>query len=311
MCVEAPGGGKTEQNGEKNKRSGEKTMPRVRKPTTSEVRTTSLAAYASQLRAWRRHMGWTQEQLAEKIGYSESLISGIESMDKPPTADFAAACDRGFGTPGFSEDSGTPGTFMTLQALVAREAYPAFFAPVVSFEGDAARIHGWELGAVPGLLQTEHYARALIRVSRPMDTGSDIDRLVAARMERQAILAREHPRPPVLWYVIDEGALRRTVGGLDVMSAQLDRIIEAASTPGIVIQVLPFTADHVGIDGPISIYEFDGNPTVCYTECYSGGRIVEEPAEVIVLTTVMSMLRASALPPRDSIELIRQIRSET
>ena len=274
----------------------------------SEMKTTSLAAFASQLRAWRQQMGWTQVEMADKLGYSASLISGIETMDKNPTADFAKACDRAFGTPGFDEDDEASGTFMTLQALVAREAYPAFFAPVVPFEREAVRIHGWEPGAIPGLLQTEDYARSLIRVSRAMDSDTAIDRLVAARIERQAILSGDNP--PTLWYVIDEAVLRRAVGDAAVMGAQLDRLVEAAGTPRIVIQVLPFTADHVGTDGPISVYEFAKNPTVCYTECYAGGRIVEANAEVADLVMVMNLIRASALPPRESLELIRRIRSE-
>ena len=158
---------------------------------------------------------------------------------------------------------GTPGTFEDLQVLVAREAYPAFFAPVLPLERDAVRIHGWELGAIPGLLQTEDYARSLIRVSRPMDTASAVDRLVAARIARQAILASEGP--PALWYILDESVLRHVVGGFTVMGAQLDRLIEATDTPGIVIQVLPFKADHPGTDGPISVYEFaDARSSLLY-----------------------------------------------
>jgi Domain of unknown function (DUF5753) len=141
-----------------------------------------------------------------------------------------------------------------------------------------------------------------------MDSDAAVDRLVTARMERQVILRRENP--PLVWYVIDEAVLRRLVGGRAVMGAQIDRMIEASGTPGIVIQVLPFTADHAGTDGPISMFEFADAPSVCYTECYSGGRIVEAHAEVVELTTVMSLLRASALPPRESLELIRQIRRE-
>jgi transcriptional regulator with XRE-family HTH domain len=282
-------------------------MPKV-KTVPSDVKTSSLLAFAAQLRAWRGRMGWTQVELGQKMGYSASLISGVESMDKPPTGEFARACDLAFGTPGFSEDAGTPGTFMTFYELVSREAYPAFFAPVVPFEREAVRIHGWELGSVPGLLQTEDYARALIRVSRPIDSDTAIDRLVAARIERQAILTRDVP--PMIWYVVDEAVVRHVIGGPAVMSAQLDRIIDAAGTPGIVIQVLPFTADHAGTDGPISIYEFAAAPAVCYTECYSGGRIVEQRGEVADLMTVISLIRASALPPRESRELIRQIRSQ-
>jgi transcriptional regulator with XRE-family HTH domain len=282
-------------------------MPKV-KMTKSGVKTTSLAAFAGQLRAWRERSGWTQVELGQKMGYSASLISGVETLDKPPTGDFAKACDMAFGTPGFSEDNGTPGTFMTLYELVAREAYPAFFAPVVPFERQAVRIHGWELGAVPGLLQTEQYVRALISISRPMDSDSNIDRLVTARIDRQTILAGQHP--PILWYVIDEAVLRRSVGGPPVMGPQLDALLTAAATPGIVIQVLPLKDDNPGTDGPVSVYEFADAPTVCYTECYAGGRIVEAPAEVVELVTVLSMLRASALPPRESRDLIRQIRSE-
>jgi transcriptional regulator with XRE-family HTH domain len=279
------------------------------KATPSEVKTTSLQAFAAQLRAWRQQAGWTQVELGHHLGYSASLISGVESMDKPPTADFARACDKAFQTPGFAEETGTPGTFMTFYELVAREAYPAFFAPVVPFERDAVRIHGWELGAVPGLLQTEEYARALIRSGRPNDSQDAIDRLVAARIERQGILSGEHP--PMVWYVIDEGVLRHVVGSCTTMAEQLDRLIEAADVPGTVIQILPFTGDnHAGSDGPISIYEFAEAPTVCYTECYSGGRIVEAPTEVAHLMTVISLLRASSLSPRKSLELAKEIRSE-
>lgn len=245
-------------------------------------------------------MGWTQVEMGGKLGYSSSLVSGVETMDKAPTADFAARCDEVFVT---------PGTFETLQGLVAREAYPAFFAPVIPFEREAVRIHGWELGAVPGLLQTEAYARALIRSGRPRDSGDTIDRLVAARMERQEITFGE--TAPLLWYALDEGVLWHVVGGLSVMAEQLDRLMDAADAPGIVVQVLPFTADnHAGADGPIAVYEFSESPSVCYTECYSGGRIVEGRAEVADLMTVISLIRASALSPRDSRELIRRIRSE-
>lgn len=266
----------------------------------------SAEAFASQLRAWRKRANWTQVEPGEEIGYSASLISAVESMDKPPSADFAWALDKVFDTPGFDEQTGTPGTFMTLYELVAREAYPAFFAPVVSFERQAIRHHGWSLGCVPGLLQTENYARALIGSS---DAGADaatVDRLVAARLERMTVLEGEHP--PMVWYVLDEGILRHVVGSSAIMSEQLDALAEAAKRPNIVIQVLPYDADnYAGTDGSIRAYEFADAPTVCYTECYSGGRIVDAPDEVAEVMTVLNLLRASALSPRKSLELIRQI----
>jgi len=266
----------------------------------SDMKASALAAFAGQLRSWRQHLGWTQVEMGAKLGYSASLISGIETMDKAPTADFAARCDELFHT---------PGTFATLQELVAREAYPAFFAPVIPFEREALRIHGWELGAVPGLLQTEDYARALIRSGRPMDSSEEIDRLVAARIERQEVVNGE--KPPLLWYVLDESVLRHVTGGRAIMGAQLDKLLEVTDAPGVVLQVLPFTADnHAGADGPISLYEFAESPSVCYTECYGGGRIIEGRTEVASLMTVISLIRASGLSARESRELIRQIRRE-
>jgi transcriptional regulator with XRE-family HTH domain len=265
-----------------------------------DMKASALAAFASQLRSWRLHLGWTQVEVGTKLGYSASLISGIETMDKGPTADFAARCDDLFRT---------PGTFATLQELVAREAYPAFFAPVIPFERDAIRIHGWELGAVPGLLQTEEYARALISSGRPMDSDDEIHRLVAARIERQEVINGD--KPPLLWYVLDECVVRHVMGGPAVMRAQLDRLLEASAGPGVVLQVLPFAADnHAGADGPISLYEFAESPSVCYTECYGGGRIVEGRTEVADLMTVISLIRAAALSERDSRAVIHQIRSE-
>ena len=265
-----------------------------------DMKTSALAAFGSQLRQWRLHLGWTQVEVGTKLGYSASLISGIETMDKAPTADFATRCDELFHT---------PGTFATLQELVAREAYPAFFAPVIPFEREAVRIHGWELGTVPGLLQTEGYARALISSGRPMDSDDAIDHLVAARIGRQEVIRGENP--PLLWYVLDESVVRHVVGGPGVMGTQLDRLLEASTEPGIVLQVLPFAADnHAGTDGPISLYEFAEGASVCYTECYGGGRIVESREEVADLMTVISLIRAAALSERESRALIQRIRSE-
>lgn len=266
----------------------------------SEVKASALAAFGSELRSWRQRLGWSQVDMAEKLAYSPSLVSGVETMAKTPTRDFARRCDQ---------VTAAPGTFERLQGLVAREAYPAWFAPVVGFEREAVRVHGWELGVVPGLLQTEAYARAVIKAGRPQDSTEAIDRIVAARLERQEILAGE--KPPMLWYVLAESVLRQMVGGPTVMAEQLDRLVHLAGQQGIVIQVLPFSAtDYAGGDGAITIFEFVDAETVAYTECYGGGRIVEAHDEVTDLTTVVSLLRASALPREESRVLMRKTRSE-
>ena len=140
---------------------------------------TALATYAGELKAWRERMDLTQQAFADKLGYSSALVAAVEQCKRSPTLDFATRCD---------EVTGAPGTFVRWQAQVARESYPAFFAPVIAFERDAVRIHGWELGAVPGLLQTESYAEAVIRARHPSENASVVDRIVTARMERQDLL---------------------------------------------------------------------------------------------------------------------------
>jgi transcriptional regulator with XRE-family HTH domain len=248
---------------------------------------TALATYAGELKAWRERMGLTQQAFADKLGYSAALVAAVEQCKRSPTADFAATHAR----PG-------PAT--------ARESYPAFFAPVLAFEHDAVRIHGWEIGAVPGLLQCESYARALLRSVR-QGSEDELERHVQARLERKTILFAD--KPVALWYVLDEGTLRRMIGGPDVMRDQLDCLIESAAS--MILQVLPFTAsDQPGADGPITVYDFADAPSVCYTECYSGGRIVEGHAEVADLMRIVNLLRASALPPHESLQLIRQIRRD-
>lgn len=274
--------------------------PHTAEANVTAAESSAIGVFAAELKAQRQRLGWTQVELGDKIGYSGSFISDVERCERTPSLDLAQRCDK---------EMGLPGSFVRLHELTRREAYPSWFYPVIPFEAKAVRIHAWEPLLVPGLLQTETYAHDLIRVTRPQDSDDAVGRLVTARMERQEILSRD--KPPLLWYVLDEGVLHRLVGGPSVMGAQLDRLIAAASMPGTVIQVLTFAAgEGIGGDGPICVYEFPDAPTVCYTECYRGGRVVEDHAEVGEMMTKVSMIRASALSRRDSLELMRRIRSE-
>jgi transcriptional regulator with XRE-family HTH domain len=266
----------------------------------SLVKASALAKFADQLRAWRQRSGWSQVDLAEKLLCSDSLVSGVETMNKTPTLDFAKRLDEAFSL---------PGTFVAWHELISREAWPSYFAPVIDFESRAVRIHGWELRVIPGLLQTEGYARSVISAGRPRLGSDALDRMVSSRIERQRILAQDDP--PMFWAVLDEGALQHRVGGRAVMSEQLEKIIDIARLPDVVMQVLPFTAsDQPGTDGPISVFDFTDAPSVAYTECNGGGMIVESPGQVAELMTTVNLIRAVALPPRESMNLLMQIRSE-
>ena len=205
---------------------------------------------------------------------------------------------------------GTPATFADLQELVAREAWPSYFAPVIDAETRATQVHEWEQRVVPGLLQTEDYARSVIKAGQPRIPPEELERKVASRLERQTILAREADRP-LYWVVVHEGVLRHLIGSPEIMRTQLDKLIEAGDAPDIIVQVLPYSAsDHPGTDGPILIFDFTDAPSSGYTECNGGGMIIEQPDQVSGLVTSMSLIRAAALSPRESLEQIVKIRDE-
>jgi transcriptional regulator with XRE-family HTH domain len=266
-------------------------------------RLSGTGMFGEELKAQRVKRGWTQVELGRKLDrYSDSYISDIERGAKPPTLDFARKSDKLFDL---------PGTFERLYQIVKRAAeYPAWFeSVVVPFEVKASRINGWELGTMPGLLQTEEYARALIRVSRHDATDEEVERLVALRMGRQDIFAT--PTPPKVWFVIDEAAFRRRFGGTSVMAAQLDRLLDVASAPGNVIQVFPFTAsEDMGASEPIVVFESKGQPMVGYAECYRGGRLVQEADDSEDMLTTLNLIRTCALSPRESVAWMRTLRSE-
>jgi len=269
---------------------------------TEPAESTAKKRFGAELRAHRTRRGWTQVELGDKLGYSGSYISDVERGDCGVTDDFAKRCDG-------KEVFDLPGTFLRLWEDLQREEFPTWFAPVVPIEREADKITGWQPTAVPGLLQTTEYARSVIRARSPRDDDDAIERTVQARTDRQGILGR--PKPPLCCYVLSEAVLRHVIGGPDVMGPQLEKIIKAAESPGIVIQALPYSAhEHPGIEGPITVYERPGQPFVAYTECFGGGRMIEDQTEVSDLATVVGALRAAALSPGDSLQLMRSIRRD-
>lgn len=261
---------------------------------------TPVARFADELRAWRQRHGWSQAELGDKLGYSGSHVSSVQTMTRPPTADFARACDNVFGT---------PGSFERLHEDITKAAYPPWFSPFVHFESKAVRIHCWDNRNVTGLLQTEDYARSIIGAGNPDMSDDEIERDVAARMERQQIMRRE--LPPYCWYVIHEAALRTVFGGKAVMRDQMGGLLDAARSPRVVVQVFPSGVPNCpGVDGAVTIFDFKGEPSVGYAEGYRAGRTIEAPSEVASLVLMFDHLRALALSPADSQIMITAIRGE-
>jgi transcriptional regulator with XRE-family HTH domain len=262
--------------------------------TMSDVETDPVRVFGNVLRVQRTKVGLTQADLAAVVFCSPSLISAIENGTRPAKLDLVERLDAAL-------QSG--GVLRSVWPLVSKTAYPEWFKRVAGLEAQATKIFEWEPRCVAGLLQTAEYARAIMRAGRPSDDDESIERDVMTRLDRQQILTRESP--PVTFFIVDESVLHRPFGGARVMHNQLRRLAEAAALPNVILQVLPFEAtDQPGADGPMRILEFDGGPSVAYTEGVGTGRVIEIPSEVAGAMTYFDRVRASALPRAASLNML-------
>ncbi|MFJ1745544.1 helix-turn-helix transcriptional regulator [Streptomyces sp. NPDC088116] len=254
-----------------------------------------LSFYATDLRRRREAAGMSQRALAKAALMAPSLLNKIEAAKRLPTRELSALADETFGTIDH---------FTRLWPLVIRYAYPKWFRPFVDLEAAAAAIRSFEAQVVPGLLQTEDYTRAIL-AGRRLDLDR-VEEIVAARMERQHILKRESP--PELWVVLDENVLRRRMGSVDVMRAQLEHLITAAELPTTVIQVVPYdVGGHAGVGGPFAALTLDEGPDVVYVDGFLQGQILAEPQSVKDALRAYDLLSAVSLSPRRSMDLVADV----
>jgi transcriptional regulator with XRE-family HTH domain len=269
-----------------------------------EAGASPLALFGAELRHYRTAAGLSQEQLGERIGYSAALVGAVETARRMPTEDFTARCD-------VVGELGTGGALLRLRAHLRdqlhRQVWPPWFREWPSIEREALSLRSWELAVVPGLLETAGYARAVLHGVLPDATEEEVETQAMARLERQLILDRQDP--PMLWAIMDEGVLRRPVGTPAIMREQLDYLIEVSPRPKIKVLVVPGSAGaHVGVGGPFAIAEFRDAPDIAYLDTAAQGQIADHPEIVKACAQVFDTLRAEALPPRASLDLIAEVR---
>ncbi|MET9959032.1 helix-turn-helix transcriptional regulator [Streptomyces sp. NPDC006326] len=255
-----------------------------------------LDYYGFELRRLREEAGLKQAQLGDIIYCTGSLIGQVETTKRVPTRDFSERVDAALGTDGH---------FSRLVGLVLRSVLPTWFQAYAEMEARASFISTFQAQLVYGLLQTEEYARALLRVEYP----ARVDEMVAAHMERQRILARENP--PVMLVVLDEALLHRRVGSREVMRKQLAHLLTFLDQPWVQIQVLPFSAgEHTGMMGSFNLLRFEEHPELFYTESYDSGRMTANPQVIRERSVGYARLQAAALAPEDSAVLIARVMEE-
>jgi transcriptional regulator with XRE-family HTH domain len=277
-------------------------MPSEQSPTVRRRR------LALELRRLREAARLTCEEVAEHLECSASKISRVEtgrvSVSPRDVRDMLAL----YGVPEqqrdslvqLSRDSRQKGWWHAYSDPVNPQ-----FTTYVGLESAASEIRVYEVNIIPGLLQTQDYARTMIKAGMMSGRHEDVERKVALRMARQPALTRDDP--PMLWTVVDEAALRRRVGGTELMRAQLEHVLELSSLKNVAMQVIPFGAGaHPAMGRPFVILVFPEriDPDVVYLEDLTSALYLEDVDEVDRYNVFFNHLRATALSFEDSAALV-------
>ncbi|WP_433269819.1 helix-turn-helix domain-containing protein [Micromonospora vinacea] len=270
----------------------------------------------AQLRRLRESSGVTREGAGWEIRSSESKISRMElgrvGFKERDVADLLTL----YGVTEEHErdallklarDANSPGWWHRYGDVL-----PSWFQSYLGLEAAAALIRSYEVQFVPGLLQTREYARAVVLLGHGAAGPGEIDRRVALRMQRQQLLQRQNP--PQLWAVVDEAALRRPIGGAEVMRGQLTALIEATKSPHIRLQVIPFAAGgHAAAGGAFTILRFGDQelPDIVYIEQLTSAIYLDKRDDLDYYAVAMERLCVEAEPPERTAEILGRLLDDT
>jgi DNA-binding XRE family transcriptional regulator len=269
----------------------------------------------ARLRRLRTELGLSRDEAAQAIRASEWKIHRLENgqvgfkdrdiidllalyqvNDPAEVADFLT----------LARDANTPGWWQHYGDVL-----PSWFRTYVDLEQAATLIRTYEGQFVPGLLQTDDYMRAVVRGAHLEESGEEVGRRVRLRLARQMLLTRQGP--PRLWAVVDEAALRRPVGGREVMRGQLERLIEATKLPNVTLQILPFAVGaHAAMGSAFSILRFADReiPDIVYLEHLTNAVYLDRRNEVERYLDAMELLCVDSEPPARTVELLERILRE-
>ncbi|MET8678110.1 helix-turn-helix transcriptional regulator [Streptomyces sp. NPDC004647] len=258
------------------------------------------AFYGAELRRLREAAGMSQDKLGEQLFCSGAYIGQIEAAAQKPQLEVAERLDRVLNT---------DGSLARMCRVVNRSRHPEYFAEAADLESGAETISEYGPMVVPGLLQTEAYARALTRAAHPFAPQEEVEGHVAARLDRARIL--DDPTGPELWVILHEAALQVQVGGCAAIREQLAHIVDSACSNRALVQVLPDSAGaHAFVNGMVSLMTFTDSPPVAYVEGAHIGQLVDDAEVVARYQRSFDLVRAAALSPEASLTLIEMAAEE-
>ncbi|MGW2404722.1 helix-turn-helix domain-containing protein [Streptomyces sp. NPDC001739] len=264
-------------------------------PANKPKRITSWHVIGAQLSHFRKAARLTQPGLAEAVGLHEDTIGSIEQGRRALKIDLAETLDELLDTKG--------ALAVAVSKVPEREKLPAFVQDLLEHEEEALTLLSYENHVVPGLLQTESYARALFHCLYPPIHDELADDWVSARLDRQKLWDRKPP--PIANFILEEVILRRPIGGPDVLREQIRHVRQYAELPFLGVQIMPTSrANHASLAGPMVLLETPEHDHLAYIEAQRISFLVDDLDEVSVYQQKYGMLRSQALTPEETMSLL-------
>lgn len=256
----------------------------------------SMRMFGAVVRALREARGVTTKDLADAVGYSQSLIVKVERGERMPPPDFTTRAEPLIGGGEVMQRAATH---------LERGEFPSWFEPYADLERSAVSLYTYSTLVLHGLLQTKNYASTVLGAYCPLLEPDEVQRRVDARIARQALFTRIPSAQ--LAFVIEESVLDRPIGGSEIMHAQLKRLLEVCALRGVTIQVLPLEYEsHAGYDGAMTLLETPERQQLGYLEAQGHSFLVDDRNRVSELHQRYAMIRSQALNARESAKLIEQ-----
>ncbi|MDQ0942726.1 helix-turn-helix transcriptional regulator [Streptomyces sp. V1I1] len=282
------------------------TEERPERPAEVDGTAHLFSALGKQIKVLRENASMSQRELGVAAHCGEDLISSMERGVRTPQPDFLERADELLAAGGVLKAAIED--VREAQAK-ARTRHPDWFRDYAKAEAEAVALHDYSNQAVPGLLQTEEYARAIFTQRRPLLDESTIEKRVVDRLARQQIFERWPA--PIFSYVLEEALLRRPIGGRAVHENQLRQLLRFGRLRTVELQVMPLDREeHPSLDGAFILLTPKGRQQVAYTEIYGHPRLITDPEEVRTFTERYGIIRAQALTPRESLSLIEKMLGE-
>ncbi len=269
-----------------------------REPAPSE----SLRTFGAVVQALREHAGLSRAEFGELVRFSKHTVESVELGRRMPDESFVELGE---------EATGNTGALRRSSRFLSRgeAGLAAWFRRWAQLERVAVSLCTYECRLVPGLLQSEAYARALFENRIPLLTDEQLEAQVEARLQRQRMLD-ERPTVP-FHFIVEEAVFRRRLGGVEVLRGQLDLVLERSGARNVTLQLVPVEAEfHACMDGPVRLLETAKGQRLAYSEGQENGRLITDPKEVRFLHQRYDTLRSQALNPTDSRGLLERLRGE-